>query len=124
MKKLLYIFLLFLIVSCTTTKYIEVPLETTKIEYKEKIKYDSIKIQDSIIIKEDNDTIYIEKYKYIYKTVQQTDTIHIVDSIPNIQIVEVTKEVNKLKDWQIILMIIGGSFIVLLGYKIIKLIKI
>ena len=124
MKKLLYIYLLFLIVSCTTTKYIEVPLETTKIEYKEKIKYDSIKIQDSIIIKEDNDTIYIEKYKYIYKTIQQTDTIHITDSIPNIQIVEVIKEVNKLKDWQIILMIIGGSFIALIGYKIIKLIKI
>ena len=124
MKKLLYIFLLFLVLSCTTTKYIEVPVETTKIEYKEKIKYDSIKIQDSIIIKEDNDTVYIEKYKYIYKTVQQTDTIHIVDSIPNIQIVEVIKEVNKLKDWQIILMIIGGSFIAVLGYKIIKLIKI
>lgn len=124
MKKLLYIFLLFLVLSCTTTKYIEVPVETTKIEYKEKIKYDSIKIQDSIIIKEDNDTVYIEKYKYIYKTVQQTDTIHIIDSIPNIQIVEVIKEVNKLKDWQIILMIIGGSFIALLGYKIIKLIKI
>lgn len=124
MKKLLYIFLLFLVLSCTTTKYIEVPVETTKIEYKEKIKYDSIKIQDSIIIKEDNDTVYIEKYKYIYKTVQQTDTVHIIDSIPNIQIVEVIKEVNKLKDWQIILMVIGGSFIALIGYKIIKLIKI
>jgi hypothetical protein len=124
MKKLLYVFLLFLVFSCTTTKYVEVPVETIKIEYREKVKYDSIRVQDSIIINNNNDTVFIEKYKYIYKIIQQTDTVHIVDSIPKIQVVEVIKEVNKLYNWQIILMIIGGSFIALLGYKIIKSIKI
>ena len=124
MKKLLFIFLLYIVISCTTTKYIEIPVEHTRIEYRDRIKHDSIYLRDSIVQKKENDTIYLETYKYLYKYKYLRDTINIVDSIPVVTIQEVTKEVNKLHNWQFILMVLGGGFIVVIGYKLIRIIKI
>ena len=124
MKKLLFIFLLYIVISCTTTKYVEIPVEHTKIEYRDRIKHDSIYLRDSIVQKRENDTIYLEKYKYLYKYKYLRDTINIVDSIPVVTIQEVTKEVNKLHNWQFILMVLGGGFIAVIGYKLIRIIKI
>ena len=124
MKKLLLIFLLYIVISCTTTKYIEIPVEHTKIEYRDRIKHDSIYLRDSIVQKKENDTIYLEIYKYLYKYKCLRDTINIVDSIPVVTIQEVTKEVNKLHNWQFILMVLGGGFIAVVGYKLIRIIKI
>ena len=123
MKKLLLIFLLYIVISCTTTKYVEIPVEHTKIEYRDRIKHDSIYLRDSIVQKKENDTIYLEIYKYLYKYKYLRDTINIVDSIPVVTIQEVTKEVNKLHNWQFILMVLGGGFIVVIGYKLIRIIK-
>ena len=124
MKKLLFIFLLYIVISCTTTKYIEIPVEHTRIEYSDRIKHDSIYLRDSIVQKRENDTIYLEKYKYLYKYKYLRDTVNIVDSIPVVTIQEVTKEVNKLYNWQFILMVLGGGSIVVIGYKLIRIIKI
>ena len=124
MKKLLFMFLLYIVISCTTTKYIEIPVEHTKIEYRDRIKHDSIYLRDSIVQKKENDTIYLEIYKYLYKYKYLRDTINVVDSIPVVTVKEVTKEVNKLYNWQFILMVLGGGFIVVIGYKLIRIIKI
>ena len=124
MKKLLFMFLLYIVISCTTTKYIEIPVEHTKIEYRDRIKYDSIYFKDSTVQKKENDTIYLEIYKYLYKYKYLRDTINVVDSIPVVTIQEVTKEVNKLYNWQFILMVLGGGFIAVIGYKLIRIIKI
>ena len=124
MKKLLLIFLLYIVISCTTTKYIEIPVEHTRIEYNDRIKHDSIYLRDSIVQKKENDTIYLEIYKYLYKYKYLRDTINVVDSIPVVTVKEVTKEVNKLYNWQFILMVLGGGFIVVIGYKLIRIIKI
>ena len=124
MKKLLFMFLLYIVISCTTTKYIEIPVEHTRIEYSDRIKHDSIYLRDSIVQKKENDTIYLEIYKYLYKYKYLRDTVNIVDSIPVVTIQEVTKEVNKLHNWQFILMVLGGGFIVVIGYKLIRIIKI
>ena len=124
MKKLLLVFLLYIVISCTTTKYIEVPVEHTRIEYSDRIKHDSIYLRDSIVQKKENDTIYLEIYKYLYKYKYLRDTINIVDSIPVVTIQEVTKEVNKLHNWQFILMVLGGGFIAVVGYKLIRIIKV
>ena len=123
-KKLLFIFLLYIVISCTTTKYIEIPVEHTRIEYSDRIKHDSIYLRDSIVQKKENDTIYLEIYKYLYKYKYLRDTINVVDSIPVVTVKEVTKEVNKLYNWQFILMVLGGGFIVVIGYKLIRIIKI
>ena len=124
MKKLLFMFLLYIVISCTTTKYIEIPVEHTRIEYSDRIKHDSIYLRDSIVQKKENDTIYLEIYKYLYKYKYLRDTINVVDSIPVVTVQEVTKEVNKLYNWQFILMVLGGGFIVVIGYKLIRIIKI
>ena len=124
MKKLLFMFLLYIVASCTTTKYVEIPVGHTRVEYKDRIEHDSIYFKDSIVQKKENDTIYLEKYKYLYKYKYLRDTINIVDSIPVVTIQEVTKEVNKLHNWQFILMVLGGGFIAVIGYKLIRIIKI
>lgn len=118
----LLIIILFFIVSCGTTKYIEIPVETTKTEYKDRLIYDSIYIKDSISNSIINDTIFTTKYKYIYKTKIEKDTINITDTITKTITIEKEKEINKLKTWQIVLMIMGGGSIALMLYKIKKLI--
>ena len=122
MKRLLFIVLLSIIlIGCASTEYIEVP--QIKIEYRDRVSIDTLLLRDSIVTKEKGDTIILEKYKYLYRTKEVRDTINITDTTTVIKTIEVTKEVNKLYNWQIILMVLGGAVIVLLIYKLIKLIK-
>ena len=113
--------LLFLstIVSCTTTKIVEVPVETIKTEYIEQVKYDSIYSKDSIYIMQKGDTIYNNKVQYLYKYKYLRDTINITDTIPKIVTVKDTQYINQLYTWQKLLIIIGIGFIL---YWIIKLV--
>ena len=99
-------------------------MEHTKLENRDRRKHDSIYLRDSIVQKKENDTIYLEIYKYLYKYKYLRDTVNIVDTIPVVTIQEVTKEVNKLHNWQFILMVLGGGFIAVIGYKLIRIIKV
>lgn len=124
MKKLLYIFLFVLLISsCTTTKYVEIPVENTKIEYRDRHIIDTIYKTDSTIITDKGDTVFIEKFKYLYKIKEIRDTVNITDTITVVNTVEVTKEINKLHNWQLFLMVLGGGLLGLIGYKILKIFK-
>lgn len=127
MKKLLLVILLSIILcGCASTKYVEVPVPQVKIEYRDRTSIDTLIQNDSIIIKEKGDTIFLEKYKYLYRTKEVKDTVNVTDTITTIKTVEVVKEVNKLHTWQKILMALGGvgiAGIALLVYKLINLIK-
>lgn len=124
MKKLLYIFLFVLFISsCTTTKYVEIPVENTKIEYRDRHTIDTIYKTDSTIITDKGDTVFIEKFKYLYKIKEIRDTVNITDTITVVNTVEVTKEINKLHNWQLFLMVLGGGLLGLIGYKILKIFK-
>lgn len=116
---LIYLYIMFSFIGCTTTKY--VPIESVRTEYKNKVEIDTIIINNDKIVKEKGDTIYITETKYIYKTKNKIDTILRIDTIPIIQEVEVIKEVNKLKDWQVVLMVLGGGMVAVIGYKVIRL---
>jgi hypothetical protein len=116
---LIYLYVMFSFIGCTTTKY--VPIESVRTEYINKVEKDTIIINNDRLIKEKGDTIYITETKYIYKTKNKIDTILRIDTIPIIQEVEVIKEVNKLKDWQVVLMVLGGGMVAVIGYKIIRL---
>ena len=89
------------------------------------IKYDSIYVKDSISIKAINDTIFIEKtkiynrYKNIIDTVIKIDTLKETELITN----EITKEVNHLKTWQMLLMIVGSISIFYIVLKLLNKIK-
>ena len=119
LKTLFFLFFLTTIVSCTTTKIVEVPIETIKTEYIEQVKYDSVYSKDSIYIMQKGDTIYNNKVQYLYKYKYLRDTINITDTIPKIVTVKDTQYVNQLYTWQKILIIIGIGFIL---YQIIKLV--
>ena len=119
LKTLFLLLFLTTIVSCTTTKIIEVPVETIKTEYIKQIKYDSIYSKDSIYIIQKGDTIYNNKVQYLYKYKYLRDTINITDTIPKIITVKDTQYVNQLYTWQKILIVIGIIFIL---YWIIKLV--
>lgn len=121
MSKWILVFLL-LLCSCKSTKYIEVPVEVEKVrvEYVDKFQKDSIDTRDSIYVADSvfiyvkGDTVtqmqksYIYKDKIVYKDKLVTDTVCKVDSIPYIKTVDKIVEVNVVKNWQRILMWIGG----------------
>ena len=119
LKTLFLLLFLTTIISCTTTKIIEVPVETIKTEYIEQVKYDSIYSKDSIYIMQKGDTIYNNKVQYLYKYKYLRDTINITDTIPKIITVKDTQYINQLYTWQKLLIVIGIGFIL---YWIIKLV--
>lgn len=112
----------FLLISCKT-KIQYVPVEKTNIEYRDRLKLDSIYQYDSIYVREKGDTIFKYQYKYLYRDKLIVDTMFI-SSIEQVPFpVEVIKEVNRIRGWQIILMCLGGVFIGYIGYKIIRFIR-
>lgn len=127
MRSLLIAILIFIFASCTTTKYIDrpIPVETVRTEYINQLYRDSIFIHDSIDRYISGDTVYMYKYKYIYKylnrvdTIVNTDTIHVPLEVKTIE----TKEVNKIKWYQSILMWLGGLSTILLAFKLGKFIS-
>lgn len=127
MRSLLIAILIFIVVSCTTTKYVDRPVlvETVRTEYVNQLYKDSIFVHDSIDRFISGDTVYQYKYKYIYKYFNRTDTVVKTDSIEvpvEIKTTEV-KEVNRIKGYQSFLMCFGFVFILILVYKVIKFIK-
>ena len=85
--------------SCKTPHYI--PVETTKIEYRENFVRDSIFHYDSIFVKEKGDTLIFERYRYMYRDKFIRDSIFINDTIRVPYPFEVIKEVKQpLSDWQ------------------------
>jgi len=114
MKKLIKIILLAVTFSACKTRYIPMPYETIKTEYRDKYHRDSIYSLDSVIIREKGDTVYLEKYKYLYRDREVKDSIFVNDTIREAYPVEIVKEVNRLENWQIGLMMIGVGALVAL----------
>lgn len=105
--------LLFLVCSCKTTEYVEVPVVHTEYVYKE--SKDTAYVRDSVYIKEvqEGDTIRITEYRdrYRFRYITTTDTIVRVDSVAVPYPVEVVKVDHKQTWLQKTLMNIGLCFI-------------
>lgn len=69
------IFLATILYGCKSIQY--VPVETTKRDttYISQIKIDSIYHRDSIYVERKGDTVYLSKYKYLYKYIEKHDTL-------------------------------------------------
>jgi len=100
MKKLLFLAAIAtMLYSCKSVKYI--PVETTKIEYRDHFVRDSIIRYDSVFVKDKGDTLILERYKYLYKNRIVKDSIFINDTILVPYPVEVIKQVKvPLSNWQ------------------------
>ena len=100
MKKILFIATIAAIsYSCKSVKYI--PVETTKIEYRDNLIRDSVIRYDSVHVKDKGDTLILERYKYFYKNRIVKDSIFINDTIRVPYPVEIVKQVKApLSSWQ------------------------
>lgn len=87
-------------ISCSKTVY--VPVETTRVEYRDRIVTDSVHIQDSVIVKVVNDTIFIEKYNYQYKYINKVDSFILRDTVQVAYPVEHIVYKNDKKYWKYI----------------------
>lgn len=106
---------LLLVCSCRTMKY--VPVETIKIDttYINKLQRDSIYMLDSVYVKEKGDTVFIEKYKYLYRDKLVRDTLYMAKT-DSIQVpYPVEKELTR---WQQFRMDFGGWVIGILAILI------
>lgn len=86
--------------SCARVQY--VPVETIKTDSVRvvDIQRDSVFIQDSVIVREKADTIFVTRWRTEYREALRVDTVQIVrtDSIQNI--VEVERKLTKLQQTQ------------------------
>ena len=90
-----------LISSCASPTY--VPIETVRIEYRDRFNRDSIHIHDSIYIREKEDTVWITRWRTEYQDRLKVDSIFLCDSIQVPYPVE-----RKLTHWEQIKMDVGG----------------
>ena len=131
MKKLwLFILITIVFISCKTHTHIDktvidsteiaVPVTNTKIEYRDRLLYDSIYIHDSISTLIKGDTVYIYKNKETNHLINKvdtfikTDTIKVPITITNTVTKTETqvKEVNKLYWWQRVLICLGLTVLI------------
>ena len=131
MKKIwLFILITIAFISCKTHKHIDktvidsteiaVPITNTKIEYRDRLLYDSIYVHDSIFTLIKGDTVYIYKNKetnYLINKVNtfiKTDTIKVPITITKTVTKTETqvKEVNKLYWGQRVLICLGLTVLI------------
>lgn len=123
MKRIFLLILLLAILSVFTgckTKTVLVPVDRIKIEYRDRLRIDSVYNRDTVNIYKKNDTIYLQTIKWRERFRLDTVSVVRIDSIP--YPVEVVKEVNKLTKWQrwrlTILNIIGGLIAAYIAFRI------
>lgn len=120
-KRIIVIVILLLLLLMTGCRSIEyVPVDRVHTEYANRT--DSIFLKDSVFIHEKkvNDTIFIDRGRVQIKYISKHDTINKTDTIPIIRTVTITKVVNKVYWWQVVLMTIGLGAIIYLIYKLKK----
>lgn len=122
---IIYVLLVLSLIGCRTRiQYI--PVESVRTEYKDRLQRDSIYFRDSIFMREKGDTVFIDRWRYLYKDKLITDTLIVNDTIRVPYPVE-----KELTRWQQTKMDVGGwamgvlSGIAILGvaYVIIWLLK-
>ena len=131
MKKLwLFILITIVFISCKTPTHIDktvidsteiaVPVTNTKIEYRDRLLYDSIYVHDSIFTLIKGDTVYIYKNKETNHLINKVDTFIKTDTIKvPITITKIVtktetqvKKVNKFYWWQRVLICLGLTVLI------------
>ena len=118
-KWMLLLAILSLFTGCKS-KTVLVPVDRVKIEYRDRLRIDSVYNRDTVNIYEKNDTVFLHTIKWRERFKFDTVSVVRVDSIP--YPVEVVTEVNKLTKWQRWrLNALNIIAIIIVGYVIIKI---
>ena len=113
--------ILFFATGCKT-RTVLVPVKETKIEYRDRLRVDSVYNRDTVNIYECGDTVFLQTIKWRERFKLDTVSVVRVDSIP--YPVEVVKEVNVLTKWQKIrLRLLNIIVIAIIIYVIIRIKK-
>ena len=106
--------------SCTTTKYVTIPEYHNDTVRVTQYQRDSIYMHDSILVRQQGDTVTIDRWHTQYRDRWHTDTIYKsrVDSVP--YKVEVVKEVpSKLSWWTRLRLNVSTVFLGVIAFVII-----
>ena len=128
MKKIITIVIFGLVIAilygCKTRTIIQ-EVERIKIEYKDRLRVDSIYNSDTTLIYSKSDTVHFETIKWRNKYQFIRDSVLLVDSIPYpVEVVEYVNVLTKWQKWRLqILNILGGLIAVYGAFKIGKLTK-
>lgn len=90
---------LWLFTACKSNT-VYVPVESVKVEYRDKLLRDSVHLYDSVLVKMKGDTVWLEKFRYLYRDKLIRDSIFTVDSIRVPYPVIEYKETNRLNSFQ------------------------
>lgn len=94
-----------LLTGCRQVKY--VPVETVRFDttYINKVQRDSVVRYDSVYVREKGDTVWLEKFRYVYRDKWRTDTLYVnrTDSVRVPYPVE-----RELGRWERVKMELGG----------------
>lgn len=119
MRGILIAVLMLLVMSCTTQRIVEVPVERVRTDsvYLTKLQRDTLVERDSVVMQIVGDTVYRTHVKYIYKTRLVRDTVLKQRTDTITKVVTVEKERKRTVGdyaWGIALAVIGA--LVLVGY--------
>lgn len=98
MKKIILLLLIIIAFAGCKTKTVLVPVERVKIEYRDRLRVDSVYNRDTVNIYMKNDTVYLQSVRWRERFRLDTVSVLKIDSIP--YPVEVVTEVNRLTRWQ------------------------
>lgn len=110
MKFIAYVLMFFLVSeiclsSCRTNKYVPVEKIKTEYSYIDRLQHDSIYLKDSVRYYTKGDTVFADKYFYLYKYL----FINRIDSFIKVDSIQVPYPVEReLTQWQSIKMELGG----------------
>lgn len=105
---IIVVVLLYLLTGCKSTQYVEVPVVKKEVEYRDRIERDTAYVRDSIYIHAKNDTIFVDKYKYVYREHIKTDTTYVYKTDTITKVITREKDLSK---WQKLQMGLGGTMI-------------
>jgi hypothetical protein len=97
-KTLLFLWLIAGFAACGKTIY--VPVESTRTEYRDNYLRDSIYLRDSVTVKINGDTVFIERDRYLYRDKLLRDSVYLNDTIHVPYPVEVPVKVNYVSGFQ------------------------
>lgn len=122
------VLLLMCLAGCRSVKYVPVESVRTDSIYLTQIQRDSIVKYDSIYVRDKGDTVWLEKYRYVYRDRAVRDTVY----LSRIDTLRVPYPVEKqLSKWEKIRLEVGGYAIfavitvilIVVGYMVYKLKK-
>ena len=105
---------------CSCTRKIYVPVQSVKIEYKDRLQRDSIYMLDSVRIVQRNDTIFMERWRTEFKYRNLRDSIFINDTLRIPYPVKEIEYINRLNwfqqfsVWAISILLGSGALVLIL----------